>query len=184
MPYFSYAKEFQGVADVFLRDPGRYRPLLLFIEAVMTGESDISKAEREVLAGYVSRLNGCGFCLGAHRATLDAMGSPSEVIAAIDATPLPALIDDRMKALLVLAERLTQDPAAFSADDVSEARAAGWSEQALEDAINVIALFGYVNRLVEGMGIEGNPAYFAYVGKALATQGYTPLLAAADSRGV
>lgn len=183
MPYLSYAKEFQGVADVFLRDAARYRPLLLFIEVVMTGESEIGKAEREVLAGYVSRLNGCGFCVGAHRATLDAMGSPSETIAAIDTTPQLALVDDKMKALLALAESLTRDPANFSADDIAKARDAGWSEQAVEDAINVIALFGYVNRLVEGMGIEGNPAYFSYVGKALATQGYTPLLAATDGRG-
>ena len=28
MPYLSYAKNFQGVADVFLRDPGRYAPFI------------------------------------------------------------------------------------------------------------------------------------------------------------
>lgn len=35
MPYLSHAKDYQGVADVFLRDPDRYAPLLQFIQ---TGE--------------------------------------------------------------------------------------------------------------------------------------------------
>ena len=181
MPYLSYAKTFQGVADVFLRDPRRYRPLLMFIETVMTGESEIGKAEREVLAGYVSRLNGCDFCVGAHRATLSAMGAAPDAIAAIDQTPHLAVVDDKLRALLELADRLTLDPAAVTAEDVAKVTQAGWSEQAVEDAINVISLFAYVNRLVDGLGIEGNAAYFAYVGKALAKQGYGPLLAAAES---
>ena len=35
MSYLSQAESFQGVADVFLRDPERYAPLLQFIESVM-----------------------------------------------------------------------------------------------------------------------------------------------------
>ena len=46
MSYLSYSKDFQRVAEVFLRDPDRYAPLLQFIEAVMVGESALTKAER------------------------------------------------------------------------------------------------------------------------------------------
>ena len=73
MSHFSYSEDFQGVADVFLRDPHRYAPLLQFIENVMTGPSDLTKAEREMIAAHVSKLNACNFCLGAHKWTLAAM---------------------------------------------------------------------------------------------------------------
>jgi hypothetical protein len=36
MAHLSYTKDFPGIADVFLRDPGLYAPLLQFIEGVMT----------------------------------------------------------------------------------------------------------------------------------------------------
>ena len=60
---FGYSKTFQGVADVFLRTPDLYRPLLEFIESVMVGRSALSKEERELIAAHVSKLNGCTFCV-------------------------------------------------------------------------------------------------------------------------
>ena len=60
--------------------------------------------------------------------------------------------------------------------DVDAVTSAGWSEQAVEDAINVAALFNYVNRLVDAFGIEGNDAYFKHVGQMLAGKGYAPLV--------
>ena len=47
MSHLSYSKGFQGVAEVFLRDAKRYAPLLQFIESVMVGDSELTKAERE-----------------------------------------------------------------------------------------------------------------------------------------
>ncbi len=58
---FSYSRKFKGVADVFLRSPKLYKPLLQFFENVMLGESELSKEEREIIATHVSRINGGGF---------------------------------------------------------------------------------------------------------------------------
>lgn len=175
MPHLSYAQHFQGVADLFLRDPERYGSMLQFIENVMTRASELSKSERELLAAHVSHLNGCGFCVGAHRATLTTMNVASEEIdGATEDTP--SSTDAKFRALLDFAGKLTRTPAAITAGDIADLRHAGWSEQAIEDAVNVVALFGYVNRLVDAVGIEGNDAYFAHVGRAIATQGYAPLI--------
>ncbi len=73
MPNLTYAQDFQGVADVFLRDPTGYGPLLQFIEDVMTRDSELTAAEREMIAAYVSQLNACRFCIGVHHSTLAAM---------------------------------------------------------------------------------------------------------------
>ena len=80
------------------------------------------------------------------------------------------------------AEKLTVEPARISQADIDALTAAGWSEQAVEDAINVIALFNYVNRLVDALGLDNDEAYFRRIGRVLASQGYAPLLDGARRR--
>ncbi|MCG8692235.1 MAG: peroxidase-related enzyme [Minwuiales bacterium] len=181
MPFLDYAKDFQGVADVFLRDPARYGPLLHFIEDVMTRESELSKSDREIIAARVSRLNGCDFCLGAHKWTLAAMDvDPALIAAAADAEDGP--VEPKLGAVLAFADKMTETPGAIGAGDIDALLAVGWSEQAVEDAINVVALFNYVNRLVDGFGIQGSTDYFRHIGTALAKHGYAPLIASAEKR--
>ncbi len=182
MSFFSYSKNFQGVAEVFLRDPERYAPVLQFLEKVMVGESQLTKIQREILAGVVSTVNGCWFCVGAHKATLEALGAERGILEALDG-PVDALpVDERFRVLLRYAVKLTRTPNDMEKEDVTAVLAAGWSEQAIEDAINVAALFNYVNRLVDAFGIEGNERYFRSVGTALARNGYAPLLQRAVKR--
>lgn len=176
MAHLTYAEGFRGVADVFLRDPDIYAPLLQFIEAVMTRPSALSKAEREMIAAHVSKRNGCDFCLGAHRWTLAAMGVSWPTIDALERDPEGEGIEPRLRAVLHFAEKLTDAPERIEQADVAALLAEGWSEQAVEDVINVTALFNYVNRLVDAFGIKGDEAYFKQVGRTLATQGYAPLI--------
>ena len=179
MTHFTYSKNFQGVADVFLRDPNLYAPLLQFIEQVMTRPSDLTKAEREMIAAHVSKLNDCNFCLGAHKWTLAAMDISPALVDEIETGLGGASVDAKLRAILDFAGKLTRDTGAIRRSDIDAVTAAGWSEQAVEDTINVTALFNYVNRLVDGFGIEGNDAYFKYIGQTLAAQGYRPLVKSA-----
>ena len=179
MSYLSQSKDAQGVADVFLRDSARYAPLLQFIETVMVGSSALSKADREMIAAHVSKLNGCDFCRGAHRWTLMALDVDARTVEAVETDPEAAEIDDRLRPILRFATKLTQRPDTVRQSDVDRLRSAGWSDQAIEDAINVIALFNYVNRLVDALGIEGSEAYFRQVGTAIAAHGYAPLIKSA-----
>jgi hypothetical protein len=54
--------------------------------------------------------------------------------------------------------------------------AKGWDQTALYHVVAVTALFNYMNRLVEGLGIELDPAYVAPASKRLAERGYLPLI--------
>lgn len=176
MPHLSYAKDYRGVADVFLRAPARYAPLMQFIESVMTGPSALSAAEREMIATHVSRLNGCAFCLGAHKATLLAMDVDLATIESLESGGLDAdALDGKLLALLAFAGKLTKTPGAVAESDIDALKDAGWDEQSIEDATNVVALFNYVNRLVDAVGIEGDEDYFRQIGRTLATRGYAPL---------
>ena len=54
-------------------------------------------------------------------------------------------------------------------------KAAGWSEEALYDAITVCALFNFYNKWIDATGVNDmTAAAYALSGKRLATFGYVP----------
>jgi hypothetical protein len=58
---------------------------------------------------------------------------------------------------------------------VEEVKAAGWSEEALYDAITVCALFNFYNKWIDATGVGDMPAAaYAVSGERLATRGYVP----------
>ncbi len=179
MANFSYSRNFKGVADVFLHSPRLYKPLLDFTEKVMLGESELTKAEREIIAAHVSRINGCHFCVQAHRATLIAMGVDQATAVTLEMGPDIKGISNQLKILLVFAEKLTRTPAQINIADIDALKAQGIAEQMIEDTINVVSLFNYVNRLVDAFGVTGSPDYFKVVGESLAKNGYASLIPSA-----
>jgi hypothetical protein len=60
--------------------------------------------------------------------------------------------------------------------DAETLTAAGWDDAALYYAVAVTALFNFMNRLVEGLGIELEPSYVVPAAQRLAERGYLPLL--------
>lgn len=182
MTYLHKPHKFQGVADVFLRSPDLYAPLLQFIENVMTCNSSLTTSEREIVAAHVSRLNHCTFCLGVHKSTIRALGAKDEVVDTLENGTTMAGISESLRTILEFSTKLTQSPEQVTENDILTLKEAGLTDQTIEDAINVISLFNYVNRLVDAFGIEGSQPYFDFVGTALAKQGYTPLLAQAKTK--
>ena len=80
--------------------------------AFITGVSAtaLTAAERELMAAYVSGLNGCGYCHGVHAATAEAFGLPAGLLAAVLADLDSAPVDDRMKPVLRYLATLTRTP--------------------------------------------------------------------------
>ncbi len=63
-------------------------------------------------------------------------------------------LDAPTAALLEFAEKLTLKPAACDGDDVAALRAAGWTDRAVNDAVQVCSYFNYINRIADGLGLE------------------------------
>jgi uncharacterized peroxidase-related enzyme len=53
--------------------------------------------------------------------------------------------------------KLTHEPASVEQADVNALRGHGWSDEAIHDAIQVIAYFNYINRVADAVGIEDEP---------------------------
>ena len=84
-----------------------------------------------------------------------------------------APFSEKERALFAFLAKMIEDSTSMTQADVDAARAAGWSDEALYDAITVCSLFQFYNNWIDATGVGDMPA-FAYEmsGKRLATQGY------------
>jgi uncharacterized peroxidase-related enzyme len=143
--------------DLFRRFPHAAQPLLEYHDRLLRDSSPLTVAERELIAAYVSALNSCDFCHGAHAIAAGVHGIDEHVLAAVIGDVETAPIDDRLKPILLYVRKLTRTPATMTTGDAQAVYDAGWDERALFDAISVCALFNMMNRIVFGAGILEDP---------------------------
>src|SRR5229473_1449146 len=139
---------------------------------LMRGPSPLSPGERELIAAFVSGVNSCRYCHGAHSLVARAFGVDEAALATsldnIEATP----VDARLKPILRYVRKLTETPSRMTAADAAAVYDAGWSDEALLYAIAVCAYFNNMNRLVEGAGIVGTTGEYSVVAQRLVEHGY------------
>jgi len=84
-----------------------------------------------------------------------------------------APISDAERALFAFIEKMNRESTGIDQRDVDVARAAGWTDEALYDAITVCALFNFYNKWIDATGVGDMPAAaYAASGERLATLGY------------
>ena len=153
MALFPSLPENPHLADVYRAFPEAVKPLLAYHDALLRGDSPLSVAERELIAAFVSGLNACSFCFGAHKNYARAFGVDEAVIDAMVADLETAPVDEKLKPILRYVAKLKTLPPRLTDADSRAVYDAGWSERALFDAIQVAALFNYMNRIIEGAGV-------------------------------
>ncbi|MGH9193519.1 MAG: carboxymuconolactone decarboxylase family protein [Acidimicrobiales bacterium] len=152
------------------------RPLIEFHEALLRGESPFTVPQREMMAAFVSGINACEYCYGAHTASSKQFGVPEQLIvdlvANIDATEVEAEI----KPVLHYLRKLTLTPTKLTQADADAVFAAGWDERALYDAVLVGCLYNFMNRYTDGLGLSVIPEQFDIEGKMIKELSYKGML--------
>lgn len=161
--------------DVFRAYPDTAEPLIDYHQALMRGESPLTEAQRELIAAYVSGLNAFDYCHGIHQTTAQAFGVDDDLLTNLLKDLETANIDEAMRTLLQYVGKLTTDPAKVTPTNAQRVLDAGWDERALHDAVSVCALFNFMNRYVNGLGITAGPDYTDLSGNRLAEGGYAGL---------
>ena len=161
MSYLPSLPDNAVLTDVFRAFPEAVAPLIDYHRIVLRGPSVFTLAERELIAAYVSGLNACQYCHGVHGATAEAFGLPEGRLTALLTDLDTAPVEERWKVLLRYVRMLTLTPSRLTKADADAVLAAGWDEKALYDAVSVCALFNFMNRFVEGLGITADQTYFA-----------------------
>lgn len=159
--------------DIFLRCPQFSDPLHVFLENLLRGEGPFTEGEREMIAAFVSGINECGFCHATHAGVAEALGIeqglPGKLLEDADL----GSVAPRMRPVLRYVRKLTERPAAVSAEDVRAILDAGWEEDAVVYANLICGAFNLFNRWVEGLGVDADRHYVQATIRQLLQGGYT-----------
>jgi len=163
-----FAKSRAGIGAVIRERPQKYLMLMTFAQEILREEGHLSPADREVIAAYTSRLNGCEYCCGSHTEFAKSLGAD---VADLEMISRGDPAGHRLSALLSYVKKLTLAPSTISEADKQSVHAAGFSQDQLKDAIAVCAAFNLFNRIVEGHGIAPHESY-EQDAKMINTHGY------------
>ena len=178
MPHIPLPPELPGISGALAFKPALGAKFSAFTEELLRGPSTLTRGERELIGAYVSAGNECYFCTNSHAsAAKHTLGDDGATFTAVCADLGNAPINDRLRALLVIADKVRQGGREVTEADVARARAAGADDEALHDTVLIAAAFCMANRYVDGLDTVAprDAAVYDQVGKRLATEGYLNL---------
>lgn len=102
------------------------------------------------------------------------LGEQSEIVDEVFSDATTANVSDKLRALLVIADKVRQDGRLVTDEDVLKAREAGADDKAIHDTVLITAMFSMFNRYVDGLATwtPDDPSVYEAIGQRLATKGY------------
>lgn len=147
-------------------------PMGAVTQEAMRGPSAWSVGDRELMAAFVSKTNRSEFCMKAHAAVAQAAYGESKKVAALLSGPEAAVIEEPLRATLLMLGKLARENA-LSTDDIQSVLAAGASRQQIADALGVCFSFNVIGRLADAFGFRvPGPDAFEAGAKYLLSRGY------------
>ena len=137
-----------------MRYPQIIDPLMALNTEILRSDGVLSIGERELIAAFVSGLNACTFCFGSHAIYANAFGVAEGCLTLWSPIWTVRRLSRGMRPLLAYVRKLNTLPSKLVEADAAAVFAAGWSEQALVEAVQVCAMFNFMNRLIEGTGVN------------------------------
>jgi uncharacterized peroxidase-related enzyme len=148
-----------NVFKVFAARPEHFKKWRAHFTEVTIGESELTVAEREMIAVAVSAENHCLYCLTAHGAGLRQALGDQVLGDRITLDYRRAGLDERTMAMLDYVVKITKRPVGFDAADIERLRAHGFSDQAIWDIIETAAMYNFTNRVAAASGMLPNREY-------------------------
>jgi len=137
-----------------LRPESIVKHIDLYME-IMFAKSELSRAEREMMAVVTSVSNNCHYCQIHHSEALNNYWKNGERIIQLRHNFHEAQLTEKEIALCQFAENLTIKPDDFKEPEhINKLKTLGFSDGAILDATLVIAYFNFVNRIVLGLGVS------------------------------
>ncbi|SDS46380.1 alkylhydroperoxidase domain protein [Corynebacterium timonense] len=144
------------------RDPEALKARTLTdLDIFYNTDGGLGRAERELAATVVSRLNGCEYCASVHQARAKEEGGDAEAIDRLLQEGVGADLGSPLwDAIREAALALTTTPVGFAPRHVEQLRAQGLDEVSIVDVINSASFFNWANRLMLGLGQPDVPKRF------------------------
>jgi uncharacterized peroxidase-related enzyme len=177
MAHISIPPKVPGIRSLALFSPRTGKPLYELAQALLRNESPLSPAERELIAAYVSSLNRCRFCTDSHAAVARILfGARGAVVTEVLHQVERASVSPKLKALLLIAEKVQESGKNVSPEMIEKARIEGAEDREIHDTVLISAAFCMFNRYVDGLATltPSNAKTYEEMGKHLASNGYIP----------
>lgn len=130
----------------------------LYME-IMFSKSELSRAEREMMAVVVSVGNGCEYCQMHHAQALNNYWKNDDKINRLRNDFENADLTSRELVLCSFANLLTINPEVYQNEKyLAPLNRIGITDDGILDATLVVAYFNFVNRIVLALGLEVNEA--------------------------
>jgi uncharacterized peroxidase-related enzyme len=120
--------------------------------AIMYAPGGLSRADRELGATVVSRINGCVYCASVHAQRFEQLGKRNDAIAQVFDDPYSITTNPRDKAISEFSIQLTLEPHKVNATSVLALTAAGMNTGEVLDLMYSVAIFAWANRLMLNLG--------------------------------
>ncbi len=161
--YFRTCEEKLGIVPNVLRayafDIGKLNAFTALYTDMMLGESGLSKLEREMIAVVVSSLNRCYYCQVAHGAAVRELSGDPELGEMMVMNYRAAQLDQRQRAMLDFAAKLTEHSDRVEEADREALRAHGFTDRDIWDIASVAGLFNMTNRIASATEMRPNAEY-------------------------
>jgi len=120
-------------------------------------DAGLPRAERELAAASVSRLNGCIYCASVHARFAATYSKRTDDVDKLLAQGTGVDLDKRWNAIVAASVALTETPISFGPEHIDRLREVGLDDDAIVDVINAASFFNWANRLMLSLG-EPTPA--------------------------
>ena len=113
----------------------------------------LPKTVKEQMAVVVSGINTSSYCVALHLEMLRGMGIEKKLGMKLATNYPAAQVEEKVKVLFRLADKLTKNPESYGEADVDEVLKAGWTREAVLEAVLAASLFNFYNRISIGLGL-------------------------------
>jgi uncharacterized peroxidase-related enzyme len=152
------ATGFPFVPDMFRlasSNPELLNVIFTGYKAMFLVDGALPRQTKELISAWTSQVNQCPYCVGTHNFFLLHFGGSKELADAIAAADSPddLPVDERTRQLLRLLTKVSVSAYKVTDSDWERTLAAGWSSDQLLEGVFCTALFNFITRLVDGLGL-------------------------------
>jgi uncharacterized peroxidase-related enzyme len=137
---------------LLVRDVDVLRERSRLYNAIMYGPRGLPRADRELAAVAVSRVNGCVYCASVHIQRYIQLTKRPEIMQRLIDEGVETELPSRERAIVDFAVKLTRTPPTLTAADLKPLRQLGLTDQEILDLTHATAMFAWANRLMQTLG--------------------------------
>jgi len=139
--------------------PSHFRAFFAYYDALVE-DTELDRAEVEMIVVAVSGANDCLYCVVAHGALVRLYAEAPRLAEQLATNHRTAEIGDPHRAMLDFAVKLTERPAEITEADLERLEEHGFSRRAIWDIGSVAAFFNLSNRLAHLADMRPNEEFY------------------------